>query len=284
MKIRIIIDSASDLSPSFCKDVTVLPIAVAFGDRQYLDGVNLSHREFFEKLIEENTLPVTSQINPSQFADAFSVAVQSGETVVAITMSSKLSGTFQNAVMAAQEFPGKVWVVDSENASLGEAILARRAIQLMSVGLDAEEIAKRLDKEKKDIRLIALLDTLEYLKRGGRLSAQAAFIGGVLSIKPVIAIQEGEVKVLGKARGSRNGNNLLTKEIRGTSGIDFQRPFLLAYSGLSDELLWKYISDSRQLWEGQAAELPVTTIGGAIGTHAGPGAVGVAFFQKGTET
>lgn len=284
MKIRIITDSASDLPSSFRDDLTVLPMTVSFNDRQYLDGVNLSHREFFEKLIEEDTLPVTSQINPAQFVDAFRAAVLSGETVVAITMSSKLSGTCQSAMIAAQEFPRQVWVVDSENASFGEAILVKRAFQLMETGLDAEAIAEQLNREKKEIRLIALLDTLEYLKRGGRLSAQAAFVGGVLSIKPVIAIREGEVRVLGKARGSRNGNNLLVKEIRNTNGIDFQKPFLLAYSGLNDELLQKYIADSQQLWKGQTTELPVTSIGGTIGTHVGPGAVGVAFFQKETET
>ncbi len=283
MMIRIITDSASDLPSSFREDVTILPLTVSFGDKQYLDGVNLSHREFFEKLVEEDILPVTSQINPAQFEDAFSKSVNSGETVIAITLSSKLSGTYQSAVIAAQGFQGRIHVVDSENVSLGEAILVKRAVQLIENGLDAEAVAARLDREKKDIRLVALLNTLEYLKRGGRLSAQAAFIGEILSIKPVISIEEGEVRVLGKARGSRNGNNLLIKEIQKTNGIDFTRPFLLAYSGLSDELLKKYISDSRSLWEGYATELPVATIGGTIGTHVGPGAVGVAFFQKESE-
>lgn len=280
MKIRIITDSASDILPSYREDVTVLPLTVSFGEKQYLDGVNLSHREFYEKLIEGDELPVTSQINPSQFEEAFRRAVDAGEAVVAVTLSSKLSGTYQSAVIAAQSFPGKVWVVDSENAALGEAILVKRGVQLMEQELDAPAIAELLDREKKDIRLVALLDTLEYLRRGGRLSASAAFVGGLLSIKPVITLREGEVRVLGKARGSRNGNNLLMEEIQKTNGIDFQRPFLLAYTGLNDDLLQKYISDSRQLWDGQTSELPVTTIGGTIGAHVGPRAVAVAFFQR----
>lgn len=280
MKIRIITDSASDILPSYREDVTVLPLTISFGEKQYLDGVNLSHREFYEKLIEGDELPVTSQINPSQFEEAFRRAVDAGEAVVVVTLSSKLSGTYQSAVIAAQSFPGKVWVVDSENAALGEAILVKRGVQLMEKGLDAPAIAELLDREKKDIRLVALLDTLEYLRRGGRLSASAAFVGGLLSIKPVITLREGEVRVLGKARGSRNGNNLLMEEIQKTNGIDFQRPFLLAYTGLSDDLLQKYISDSRQLWDGQTSELPVTTIGGTIGAHVGPRAVAVAFFQR----
>ncbi len=280
MNIRIITDSASDITNPGRGDVTILHMAVTFGEKQFLDGVDLSHRDFYELLIEEDTLPVTSQITPVQFEDAFREAAEAGEDVVAVTISSKLSGTYESACVAAKEFPGRVWVVDSENAALGEAILVERALRLLDEGMEAKEIALRLEREKKDIRLIALLDTLEYLKRGGRLSAQAAFVGGLLSIKPVIAIRDGEVAVLGKARGSRNGNNLLVKEIQKTNGIDFQRPFLLAYSGLDDHLLQKYIADSRKIWEHHADGLPITTIGGTIGTHIGPGAIGVAFFQQ----
>ncbi len=280
MPIRIIADSASDYLPPYPSALTVLPLTVSFGDEQFLDGVDLSHRQFFEKLIERDELPITSQINPDQFETAFRAAVEAGEDVVCVTLSSKLSGTCQSARIAAEEFPGKVWVVDSLNAALGEGILVRRAIQLARQGLDAAALSSKLDAEKKDICLVALLDTLEYLKRGGRLSSTAAFVGGLLSIKPVITIRDGEVILLGKARGSRNGNNLLIEEIGKTTGIDFDRPYLLAYSGLSDDLLQKYIVDSRSLWEGRTKELPITTIGGTIGTHIGPGAVGVAFFQK----
>ncbi len=280
MNIRIITDSASDLLPPYRRELTVLPMTVAFGEREYLDGVTLSHRQFFELLVETGDLPVTSQINPGRFEAVFRQAVEAGEEVVAVTLSSQLSGTFQSACLAAREFPGRVHVVDSENASLGQAILIRRALQLLDGGLSGAELAERLDREKQDIRLLALLDTLEYLKRGGRLSSSAAVVGSLLSIKPVIAIERGQVKVLGKARGSRNGNNLLKQEIQQGAGIDFTRPYLLAYSGLSDELLQKYIADSRELWEVQADELPVTTIGGAIGAHVGPGAVGAAYFQR----
>lgn len=280
MPVRIIADSASDYLPPYPANLTVLPLAISFGDEQFLDGADLSHRQFFEKLVECDELPVTSQINPNQFEAAFRAAVEAGEDVVCVALSSKLSGTCQSARIAAQEFPGKVWVVDSLSAALGEGILVRRAVQLAGQGLDAAALAARLEEEKKDICLVALLDTLEYLRRGGRLSSAAAFVGGLLSIKPVIAVRDGEVVLLGKARGSKNGNNLLMEEIGKTSGIDFDRPYLLAYSGLSDVLLQKYIADSRSLWEGRTKELPVTTIGGAIGTHVGPGAVGVAFFRK----
>lgn len=280
MNIRIITDSASDILAPYRPEITVLPITVTFGDKEYSDGVDLTHRQFYEFLIEGESLPVTSQINPHQFEAAFREAVEAGETVIAVVLSGKLSGTYQSACLAAQEFPGKVYVVDSENAAIGEGILVERAVQLMDQGFSAAEIVHCLEKEKKNICLVALLDTLEYLKRGGRISASVALVGGLLSIKPVVTVQSGEVVMLGKARGSKNGNNLLIQEIQKTAGIDFSRPCRLGYTGLDDTLLQKYIADSRVLWEGHIDELPVGTIGGTIGTHVGPGAIAVAFFRQ----
>ena len=280
MKIRIITDSAADLPRPCCPEVTILPMAVTFGEEQFLDGVDLTHRQFYEKLIEGDALPTTSQINPAQFEEAFRQAVDAGETVVAILLSSKLSGTCQSARIAAEEFPGRVFVVDSENATIGEQILVLRALSLADQGLDAAAVAQRLEAEKQDIRLVALLDTLEYLKRGGRISPSVALVGGLLSVKPVVAVERGEVVMLGKARGSKNGNNLLVQEIQKTGGVDFTRPFRLGYAGLDDALLQKYIADSTALWTGHAQALPLGTVGGTIGTHVGPGAIAVAFFQK----
>ena len=280
MKIRVITDSAADLPQPCRPEITVLPMAVTFGEEQFLDGVDLAHRQFYEKLIEGDALPTTSQINPAQFEEAFRRAVDDGEDVVAVVLSSKLSGTCQSARIAAEEFPGRVFVVDSENATIGQQILVRRALDLLDQGLDAAAIAGELEREKKDIRLVALLDTLEYLKRGGRISPSVALVGGLLSVKPVIAVEHGEVVMLGKARGSKNGSNLLVQEIRKTNGVDFDRPYLLGYTGLEDSLLQKYIADSAALWAEHTNALPIGTIGGTIGTHVGPGAVAVAFFQR----
>ena len=280
MKIRIMTDSASDLLPPHRPEVTVLPMDVTFGGETYQDGVNLTHHQFYEKLIEGEDLPVTSQIPPARFEEAFRQAVEAGESVVAVVLSAKLSGTWQSACIAAEEFPGQVFVVDSANATIGERILVERAVQLMDQGLEAAAIAAQLEEEKQDIRLVALLDTLEYLKRGGRVSASVALVGGLLAIKPVVAVQEGEVVVLGKARGSKNGNNLLVQEIEKTGGVDFSRPYRLGYAGLDGGLLQKYIADSAALWTDHADHLPIGTVGGTIGTHVGPGAIAVAFFQK----
>lgn len=279
MKIRIITDSASDLLPPHRPEVTVLPMTISFGWEEYRDGVDLTHRQFYEKLIEGEDLPTTSQIAPAQFEEAFRAAAEAGETVVAVVLSAKLSGTWQSACIAAGEFPGQVFVVDSANATIGEMILVERAVELMDQGLDAAAIAARLEEEKKDIRLVALLDTLEYLKKGGRVSASVAMVGGLLAIKPVVGIRDGEVVMLGKARGSRNGNNLLVQEIQKTGGVDFTRPCRLGYTGLDDGLLQKYVADSAALWREHADTLPLGTVGGTIGTHVGPGAIAVAFFR-----
>lgn len=279
MKIRIITDSASDLLSPHRPEITVLPMTITFGEETFRDGVDLTHRQFYEKLIEGEELPTTSQIAPAQFEEAFRAAVEAGEAVVAVVLSAKLSGTYQSACIAAAEFPGKVFVVDSANATIGERILVERGLELMDQGLEAAAIAAKLEEEKADVRLVALLDTLEYLKRGGRVSASVALVGGLLAIKPVVAVQEGEVVVLGKARGSKNGNNLLVQEIQKT-GVDFSRPYKLGYAGLNDSLLQKYIADSAALWEGHTDSLPTGTVGGTIGTHVGPGAIAVAFFRK----
>lgn len=280
MAIRFVADSGCDILPGEAgfDGLTVLPLEVVFGERTYLDGAELSHAGFYEKLIETDAFPTTCQITPVRFSQAFQEAVDAGEDVVAVTLSGKLSGTYQSACIAARDFPERVFIVDSENATLGQRILIRRGLELRNAGLGARRIAQMLDEEKHGIRLLALLDTLEYLKKGGRISAATALAGSLLSIKPVVAVEDGAVVMVGKARGSRQGNNLLRELVLKTGGIRFDRPYCLAYSGLSDALLRKYIEDNAELWQGHTEALPVATVGAAIGTHVGPGAVAVAFF------
>ena len=182
-------------------------------------------------------------------------------------------------MIAAAEYEN-IYVVDGASAAMGTGILVELAFRLLDAGSSAEEIANALEEEKKNIVIVALVDTLEYLKRGGRISKTAAFAGGILNIKPVISVTDGEIHLLGKARGSKMGNNLLVQEINEAGGIDFSKPVLLGYSGLSDALLLKYIEDSRHIWEGHLREVRYTTVGSVIGTHLGPGAVVVAFFKN----
>lgn len=279
MKTRIIIDSTADLSAELKSKVAVVPLTVHFGDEEYLDGVTIDHKAFYEKLIESDQLPTTSQATPDSFINKFEKVKEAGDSAVVITISSKLSGTYQSATIAAEDFEN-IYIVDSGSAAIGSGILAERALQLADSGMEAREIAEILNKEKEKIVIIALLDTLEYLKKGGRISKTVAFAGAVLNIKPVISVEDGEIAVLGKARGSKMGNNLLVQEIEKSGGVDFEKPVMLGYSGLSDALLLKYIEDSKYLWEKGLKDIRYTAIGSVIGTHAGPGAIAAAFFKK----
>ena len=279
MPVKIIVDSTADLRPQIADRVKIVRLTIRFGDQEYIDGVTIDSHKFYEMLVESDELPTTSQATPFAFEEAFREAVEECFDVVCITCTSKLSGTHQSAMIAAEEFPGKVFVVDSQSIALGSAILTEYALELQDKGLSAEDIAWKLMQKREKVRLIAMLDTLEYLKKGGRISKTVAFAGGMLNIKPVICIENGEIKVLGKARGSRQGNNLLVQEIQKAGGVDFKKPLLLGYTGLSDTLLQKYIADSAALWEGRVEQLPVRIVGSVVGTHVGPGAVAVAFFS-----
>ena len=279
MKTRIIVDSTADLYPGLKNRVGVVPLTVHFGEEEYLDGVTIDHKSFYEKLVESDVLPSTSQATPDSFIKEFQKIKENGDSAVVITISSKLSGTYQSAVIAAEDFDN-IYIVDSGSAAIGSGILAERALKLADDGMNAREIAELLNEEKEKIVIIALFDTLEYLKKGGRISKTAAFAGSVLNIKPVLSVIDGEITVLGKARGSKMGNNLLVEEIEKVGGVDFEKPVLLGFTGLSDALLLKYIEDSKYLWEKGLKDIRYTAIGSVIGTHAGPGAIAAAFFKK----
>ena len=252
MSVRIITDSASDMSPAEHPALRVLPLSVTFGTDVYMDGVDIDHQRFYEMLVERDELPKTGQVNPYAFSQAIAEAREAGDEAVIITVGAKLSGTNQSARTALAEAPGgDMFVVDSNNVTLRDRVV-----------------------------VIGLLETLEYLVRGGRLSAAAGAVGTLLNVKPVVAAEDGLIVQLGKARGSKNGRNLLNQKVEKAGGIDFSMPLALGYTGLSDAVLKKYIEDSAALWAGHTeGELPVHTIGATIGTHVGPGAVAVAFFQ-----
>ena len=278
MKVKIVVDSTADLRPELAEKVGIVPLSIQFGERTYVSGVDITPREFYEMLVESDELPTTSQPAPYLFEEAYEKAVSEGYDVVCLTCSGKLSGTHQSANIAAAEFPGKVHVVDSGSIAIGLAILAEYALALAEEGKSAEEIVEMLLQKREKIKILALVDTLEYLKKGGRVSSTVALAGGLLNIKPVLSVTGGEIKLVGKARGSRQGNNLLVQEIEKAGGVDFRMPVALGYTGLSDALLQKYIQDSAALWESHRENLPVSLISSVVGTHVGPGAVAVAFF------
>lgn len=280
MSVRIITDSGIDLPGELDPRLTVIPLGITFGTTTYADGVDLTNDRFYEMLIESDELPKTSQATPYAYQQVFEQVRSAGEEAVVITLSSALSGTYQSAVTAAADYP-EVHVVDSKNVTIGQSLLVLYALRLVDEGLGAAEIAEKVEAVVGRVCLLALLDTLEYLKRGGRIPKSVGAIGELLSIKPVVGVEDGEVVMLGKARGSKNGRNQLHQQVE-KHGIDFTMPVLLGYTGLSQKLLKKYLDDNRAIWEGVVAEedLPITSVGATIGTHVGPGAIALAFFAK----
>ena len=276
MSVKIVVDSSVDLTPEVKAQVKTVALSVLFGEQEYKDGVTINPEKFYEMLAESENLPTTSQPTPSAFEDAYRELVEAGHEVLVITVASKLSGTYQSATIAASEFPGKVLVLDSRSVAIGSALLARSALELAEEGLSAQEILDLLMEKRKKVRLYAMVDTLEYLKKGGRLSSAVAFVGGVLNLKPIISVVDGQLSVVGKARGLKAAFSTLTKTCQDI-GVDKAEPYMLGYTGVSDENLTKYMAEHAQMWPADSQKV---IIGSAIGTHAGPGAVAVAFYAE----
>ena len=276
MSVRIICDSTCDLIPALRERVDLVRLTVHFGDEEYTDGVDLTAHQFYEKLASSKVMPSTSQATPFAFGEAFEAAVSAGDDVVCITCSSGLSGTYQSAVIAAGDYEGRVFVVDSQNIAISLAVMAQYALELADKGMSAAAIAAELTAIRDKVRLLAVVDTLEYLQRGGRVSKAVAIAGGMLAIKPLIGIVDGKVAMIGKARGNKAANRLMNQEIE-KLGVDKTKPMLLGYTGIDDTLLHKYLAECEGFWP---QGTPATVVSGVVGTHAGPGAVAVAFFAK----
>lgn len=280
MGVRIIIDSTANVRKDYADKFTVVPLTVNFGTESFADGVEIDNDTFYRKLVTSDVMPTTSQPTPAAFAQAFEEAVNAGDEVVVITISSKLSGTYQSATIAAEDFEGKVFVVDGYTVAIGSGALAEYAVNLAESGKSAAEIAEILEKEKANIRVFAVVDTLEYLKKGGRVSAAVAFAGGLLNFKPVIAIADGVVQSLTKGRGNKQANQLMNAEVAKSGEIDFEKPFIIGYTGENSELMQAYIADNVDVWGGDADKIHTAQLGSVVGTHAGPGAVAVGYFVK----
>lgn len=280
MSIRIIVDSASDMINKESKHLKVLPLTVGFGEVEYQDGVTLSTEEFYKKLDACSELPKTSQITPFAFSEAIQETLDEGETPIVITLSSKLSGTYNSAKIAASDFDEEIYVIDSGNVSAGERIIVEYALQLIEEGKKAKEIVDAVEAVKSKACLIATFDTLEYLRRGGRISNISGIVGGMLSIKPVLGIKDGVLEMLAKARGSKNAANMIVKQIEEFGGIDHSMPHAIVYTGLDDSRIRKFAEDNEVILGGNADEIRVCTVGSTVGTHAGPGAIGVVFFKQ----
>lgn len=283
MAIKLVVDSASDITQTEAESlgITMIPMSITFQDgKEYFDGVTLLPYQFYPLLEQTNEIPKTSQITSIRFKEIFNKLTANGDQVIAIVMSSKLSSTYNSALLAASKFDGSVVVVDSLNASVGEKILCLYALELIKQNKSLSDIIEELNTLKHKVNFIAAVDTLKYLERGGRVSAAAAAIGTLLSIKPIIAVLEGKVEVIGKTVGSKKVAKILNKLITKSGTIDFTKPIIFVHSGLLKDNINKYINQSMELWGEHLEQIPITILGNTIGTHVGPGAIGVTFFTK----
>lgn len=277
--IRILTDSTADLLPEdlHSLSVRVVPLEVHFGDEHYEDGVDLGHEQFYEMLEQAHKLPSTSQPSPERFMAEFENARDAGDDVICILLSSTLSGTYQSAQIAAEEVGyDRIFLVDSHTASLAAQLLVRRACQRVSEGWTAEEIVDDLLEAREHLHIFAIVDTLKYLHKGGRLPTAAAIAGGLLGIKPVIGVQNGKVGLADKARGLPGAYVAIFKQIQKVGGVDEAWPVMVGYTGKRHGVdpFIRYTTQNLHL-----SEPIVRPIGAVVGTHAGPGAAGIAFFS-----
>ena len=279
--IRILTDSASDILPAEAEQlgVTVIPLNVTLEDGTVLrDGVDMTPSAYYEILAGCRKLPTTSQPSPELFENFFLEAAAAGDEVIGIFLSHALSGTYQCAKLAADMANvDNVLFVDSGHVCLSEALLVRLAVQLRDSGKAAGQIAAILEHAKEHLHLVAAIDDLKYLRKGGRLPAAVAVAGGMLGIKPLITIQDGRVAMAGKARGLPGAYVALFKKVEEMGGINPAFPALAGYTVSPREVtpIQTYLRDNLQ-----QEDLLVRQIGCVIGTHAGPGAFGIAFFDK----
>lgn len=277
--IHIITDSTADIHPARAAElgVEVLPLSVHFGEESYRDGVDMTPAQFYEKLAKAESLPTTSQINPDEFSSVFEAHLEAGEEVLGIFLSSDLSGTYQSAVIARDMVDSsRVRVVDSRTVTFALALLVEQACVLRDQGLTLEELTAAIEALTERVRLLAVVDTLKYLKMGGRISSATAVVGGLLGISPIIAVQGGKVDSVGKARGRKAGFAWIAGELE-RRPADLTLPVAFGHSNAPEALAenMAYFAD----WAAKAPVVCSGNIGAVVGTHAGPSATGLAFFE-----
>ena len=279
MAIRIIVDSSADLTTQEAEalHVHIVSMSIQFGDRSYLDGVDLSKPEFYQLLAAGKDSPTTAQPTPADFLTPLEEAKEAGDEAVVIPLSSQLSGTYQSAVIAKDmcEY-SPIQVVDSRSASAGIHLLVEEACRLRDSGASAQEIAQALEALKGRVRIFALIDTLEYLRRGGRLSNLQASLGTVTKLKPVISVREGAVMVVGKAFGVSAAMKQLLRFLA-EHPVDNSFPAYALYSD-DESRVDDFIPRLREL-DLLPKEVRRCSIGPTIGAHIGPGAVGMAYIE-----
>lgn len=274
----IVLDSTSDYpeAPARFPNMRFVPLYVRFGDDTYRDYVELGPSAFFEKLRTSPVLPATSQPTPQDFLDAYE-GLQAYERIYSLHVSSKVSGTFQSAALAAEEVGDKVRIVDSLTASLAIAMLAHAIQRRLARGTTDEEIAALVERFHRDSGVVFTVETLEYLQRGGRIGRAAALAGSLLKVRPILGVQDGEVIAVARVRGRQKA--LAEFERRFEEATEDRTGLRVAIAhadapewvGTLSELVWRVRPK---------AEIEFTaTLGAVVSTHTGPGAVGFFWLQ-----
>ncbi len=278
--IRIIVDSTCDLSREELEasGIVMLPLTIHFGSDSYRDAIDLDTAGFYARLRTAKALPTTSQVPPGDFEEVFRPLCEAGDEAVVITLSSHLSATHASALGAAEATdPQRIHVVDSASGSFGAALLVRQAVALRDGGApSALAIAQQLRALAPRVRIIAAVDTLKYLRMGGRLSGSQAFIGTLLGIRPLVEVREGRVSAAGHVRGEKNVVRALLKRFE-AERVDLSLGVAFAH-GDAPELMRHTVDAFRPLLEG--VRVYTGQLGAVIGTHVGPGVVGVGYILK----
>ena len=255
----------------------VVPLSVHFGEEVFRDGIDITNEEFYRRLRAAETLPSTSQVNPEVFAERFRSYVEQGDQVVGIFISSALSGTFQSALIARDMVSkGEIHLVDSRATTFALALLVQQAARLRDEGRSAREIAAEVTALSGRTRLLAMVDTLKYLKMGGRINAATAVVGGLLGINPIITIENGLVESVGKGRGRKAAFQWMVKFME-DEGADLSLPVAFGSSDSAEAM-----AECEEFFRPVIGDTPFSEcdIGSVVGTHAGPGAAGIVYFVK----
>jgi DegV family protein with EDD domain len=278
--VKIFTDSTSDLTPEIVKenDISIVPLYVNFDEKSYIDGVNITTKELYEKIEESGTLPKTAASSPANFYDAFKPYIDEGKDIVFIGLSSHLSSHLQNALLAAGEFPeDRIHIVDSLNLSSAIGLLVMKAVDFKNEGLSAADIADRVRALVPKVKTAFVIDTLDYLHKGGRCSSIASFVGGVLKIRPIVKVVEGRMILAQKLMGKREKalNTMLNNVIREKDTMDTDR--IMVTHSISNDTEYLKTELSKNL---QAKEIIVTQAGCVISSHCGPNAIGILYIEK----
>lgn len=278
--IKIITDSTADIDLEYAKklDIEIVPLKVIIDGKEYKDRIDLQPDQFYQLLQDSEVLPTTSQPSPQDFLTLFEDAKNNNDSVIVMTLSSVISGTYQSANIAKDlaEYEN-IFIIDSLAATQMLRLLVLKAVALREMKIDVKEMVKTLEEYKTRIRIFAFVDTLEYLYKGGRLSKTAAAAGTLLKFKPIIGLKEGKLEMFAKARGTQKTTTKIIDLIHEDGEIDFNEPICIGYTG-SDEGLEKFEQTLRD--EFKFNDVLHGFVGPVIGTHAGPGARLIAYVSQ----